>query len=117
MGGQLWKIGYIFAARMSTMFLGMMFVFARGVLYEGVYGRGLREGIAARTDQQTAGGLMMTLDIVMMVLAVCWFFWLASREHDATGAEIARRPPRERAGYLTVSVPSMPPSRWPGTVQ
>jgi hypothetical protein len=40
---------------------------------------------------------MMTLDIVVMVLAVCWFFWLASREHDATGAEIARRPPRERA--------------------
>jgi hypothetical protein len=34
----------------------------------------------------------------MMVLAACWFFWLASREHDATGAEIARRPPpRERA--------------------
>ena len=98
MGGQLWKIGYIFAARMSTMFLGMMFVFARGVLYEGFYGRGLREGIEARTDQQTAGGLMMTLDIVVMVLAVCWFFWLASREHDATGAEIARRPPpRERA--------------------
>ncbi len=97
MGGQLWKIGYIFAARMSTMFLGMMFVFARGVLYEGFYGRGLREGIRARTDQQTAGGLMMTLDIVVMVLAVCWFFWLASREHDATGAEIARRPPRERA--------------------
>lgn len=97
MGGQLWKIGYIFAARMSTMFLGMMFVFARGVLYEGFYGSGPREGIAARTDQQTAGGLMMTLDIVVMVLAVCWFFWLASREHDATGAEIARRPPRERA--------------------
>jgi len=97
MGGQLWKIGYIFAARMSTMFLGMMFVFARGVLYEGFYGRGLREGIAPRTDQQTAGGLMMTLDIVVMVLAVCWFFWLASREHDATGAEIARRPPREHA--------------------
>ena len=40
---------------------------------------------------------MMTLDIVMMVLAVCWFFWLASREHDATGAEITRRSPRERA--------------------
>ena len=98
MGGQLWKIGYIFAARMSTMFLGMMFVFARGVLYDGFYGRGMREGIRARTDQQTAGGLMMTLDIVVMVLAVCWFFWLASREHDATGAEITRRPPpRERA--------------------
>ncbi|MGN6190191.1 MAG: cytochrome c oxidase assembly protein [Conexibacter sp.] len=97
MGGQLWKIGYIFAARMSTMFLGMMFVFARGVIYAGAYGRGLREGITARSDQQTAGGLMMTLDIVVMAVAVCWFFWLASREHDASGAEIARRSPRERA--------------------
>jgi putative membrane protein len=86
MGGQLWKIGYVFAARMSTMFLGMMFVFARGVIYVGAYGRGPREGFDARADQQTAGGLMMTLDIVIMAIAVCWFFWLASREHDASGA-------------------------------
>ena len=95
MGGQLWKIGYIFAARMSTMFLGMVFVFARGILYADVYGRGLREGITARADQQTAGGLMMTLDIVIMVVAVCWFFWLASREHDASGAPTQAT--RERA--------------------
>ncbi|HEU4701634.1 MAG TPA: cytochrome c oxidase assembly protein [Conexibacter sp.] len=102
MGGQLWKIGYIFAARMSTMFLAMMFVFARGVLYVDAYGRGTREGIAPRADQQTAGGLMMTLDVVVMLLAVCWFFWLASREHDATGAHTPERPrseppPRSRA--------------------
>jgi putative membrane protein len=95
MGGQLWKIGYIFAARMSTMFLGMVFVFARGILYADVYGRGLREGITPRADQQTAGGLMMTLDIVIMVVAVCWFFWLASREHDASGAPTQAT--RERA--------------------
>jgi len=97
MGGQLWKIGYIFAARMSTMFLGMMFVFARGILYEDAYGRGIREGIAPRADQQTAGGLMMTLDIVMMVVAVSWFFWLASREHDASGAPRMEPPARSRA--------------------
>ena len=98
MGGQLWKIGYIFAARMSTMFLGMMFVFARGILYADVYGRGMREGIAPLADQRTAGGLMMTLDIVMMVVAVSWFFWLASREHDASGAPRMEPPPaRSRA--------------------
>lgn len=107
MGGQLWKIGYIFAARMSTMFLGMMFVFARGVLYADAYGRGVREGISARSDQQTAGGLMMTLDIVVMIVAVCWFFWLASREHDATGAPTTGpRPPGAHS-----SVASEPPSR------
>jgi putative copper resistance protein D len=92
MGGQLWKIGYIFAARMSTMFLGMMFVFSRGVLYASAYGEGPREGIAARTDQGTAGGMMMTLDIVMMVAAACWFFWLASGEHDASGAHTGEQP-------------------------
>lgn len=86
MGGGLWKIGYIFAARMSTMFLGMIFVFSRGVLYADVYGSGPREGISAMTDQQTAGGMMMTLDIVVMIGAAAWFFWNASREHDATGA-------------------------------
>jgi putative membrane protein len=97
MGGQLWKIGYVFAARMSTMFLGMVFVFSRGVLYAGAYGRGPREGISALADQQTAGGIMMTLDIVIMVAALCWFFWSASqaydrdeRERDAADA-VARR--------------------------
>jgi putative membrane protein len=97
MGGQLWKIGYIFAARMSTMFLGMMFVFARGILYADAYGPGSREGFSPRADQGTAGGLMMTLDIVMMVAAVCWFFWLASHEHDASGAPTADPPVRRRA--------------------
>ncbi len=91
MGGQLWKIGYIFAARMSTMFLGMIFVFTRGVLYESSYGAGPREGISALSDQQTAGGMMMTLDIVVMVLAVSWFFWIASSEHDASGAHRTQR--------------------------
>jgi cytochrome c oxidase assembly factor CtaG len=106
MGGQLWKIGYIFAARMSTMFLGMMFVFARGILYADAYGRGMREGIAPHADQRTAGGLMMTLDIVMMIVAAGWFFWLASREHDASGAPTT--PPRVSTHD---GAPSEPPTR------
>ncbi len=92
MGGQLWKIGYLFAARMATMFLGMVFLFARGVIYAGVYGRGMREGITAYADQQAAGGMMMTLDIVIMGVTMSWFFWLASREHDATGAPLSEQP-------------------------
>lgn len=101
MGGQLWKIGYLFAARMSTMFLGMVFLFARGIVYADVYGRGLREGISARADQQAAGGMMMTLDIVIMAITMSWFFWLASSEHDATGAHVSEQraapPSRSRA--------------------
>ena len=91
MGGQLWKIGYLFAARMSTMFLGMVFLFAKGVLYAGAYGTGPREGVSALSDQQTAGGMMMTLDIVIMVVTTCWFFWLASSEYDASGAPRSER--------------------------
>jgi putative copper resistance protein D len=102
MSGELWKIGYVFAARMSTMFLGMVFVFSRGILYAGVYGHGSREGVAALTDQQTAGGMMMTLDIVIMAVAACWFFWDASREHDEQerreAGTAAGTPPRVTAG-------------------
>jgi putative membrane protein len=100
MGGQLWKIGYIFAARMSTMFLGMVFVFSRGILYAGAYGRGPRDGIRAFADQQTAGGMMMTLDIIIMFLALCWFFWDASKRADADERASAPdgAPPRVATG-------------------
>jgi len=104
MGGQLWKIGYIFAARMSTMFLGMVFVFSRGVLYAGVYGTGPREGLSALSDQQTAGGTMMSLDIAIMAIAACWFFWVASREYDREEAPTLptqQRPERPLAGNVS----------------
>lgn len=91
MGGQLWKIGYVFAARMSTMFLGMIFLFSRGILYADSYGRATREGISPIADQQTAGGLMMTLDVVIMVVALCWFFWQASQAEDRREQAAARR--------------------------
>ncbi len=104
MGGQLWKIGYLFAARMSTMFLGMVFLFARGIVYADVYGRGPREGIRAYADQQAAGGMMMTLDIVIMTVTACWFFWLASAEHDATGAYAPKGRESAAAGAKTGGV-------------
>jgi ribose/xylose/arabinose/galactoside ABC-type transport system permease subunit len=72
---------------MSTMFLGMIFLFSRGVLYEDAYGPGPREGLSALADQQTAGGLLMTLDIAIMVIALCWVFWSAT-EHDRREANV-----------------------------
>jgi putative membrane protein len=94
MPGQLWKIGYIFAARMSTMFLGMIFVFTKTPLYPGVYGTGERPwGLSALADQQTGGGLMMTLDIVIMVAALAWFFWHASQQEDRDQARSAAAGP------------------------
>ena len=109
MGGQLWKIGYVFAARMSTMFLGMVFVFSRGLLYVDVYGAGAREGFAARADQQTAGGMMIVLDILIMVLAACWFFWLAAREHDETGAHTGPPAAGSRRKPGSPPAPGSPP--------
>lgn len=100
MPGHLWKIGYIFAARMSSMFLGMIFVFARGVLYEGAYGSGERPlGYSPRGDQGTAGGMMMVLDILIIISALTWFFWKASQQEDrdqaaAAAAAQSQRPPR-----------------------
>jgi putative copper resistance protein D len=96
MPGHLWKIGYIFAARMSTMFLGMIFVFTRGILYEGSYGSGERPlGFTPRADQGTAGGLMMTLDIIVIISALAWFFYHASKQEDldqAAAAASSQRP-------------------------
>ena len=61
--GELWKIGHILAARMIGMFLGMAFVLIREPVYTGVYGTGERRGLSALADQQTAGAMMVALDI------------------------------------------------------
>jgi putative membrane protein len=89
--GDLWKIGHIFAARMLGMFLGMAFVLIRQPVYTGVYGSGERHGISALADQQTAGAMMVALDILIMVFALAFFFWHAAQQHDRDeAAERAR---------------------------
>ena len=113
MPGELWKIPYILGARMIGMFLGMSFVLIRVPVYTGVYGSGDRgHGLSALGDQQLAGGMMVTVDILIMVFALCFFFYRAVAGRGSRGAARARG-----AAHLTVSVPSMPPSRWPGTEQ
>jgi hypothetical protein len=70
MPGQLWKIGYLGAARMASMFLGVFLVFSRAPWYEGFYGaRPLEHGLTPLVDQRYAGGMMMTLDIIVVFLA------------------------------------------------
>jgi putative membrane protein len=99
--GELWKIGHILGARMIGMLLGTSFVLIRHPVYTGVYGSGERElGLTAVHDQQLAGALMVSVDILIMVAALCFFFFRAAQEAD-----------REEAYSSTVSLPSMPPSR------
>jgi len=80
--GELWKIGHILAARMIGMFLGMGFVLIREPIYTDVYGAGERRGIDALADQQTAGAMMVALDILIMGFALAFFFWHAAQQHD-----------------------------------
>jgi putative membrane protein len=89
--GDLWKIGHILGARMIGMFLGMAFVLIREPVYTGVYGAGDRRGMSALADQQTAGAIMVAVDIAIMVFALSFFFWQAARQHDRDeAAERAR---------------------------
>jgi cytochrome c oxidase assembly factor CtaG len=101
--GDLWKIGHILGARMIGMFLGMAFVLIREPVYGGVYGTGERRGIGALADQQTAGAMMVAVDILIMVFALAFFFWQAARQHDRdVAAEQARAGgAAERAGAAT----------------
>jgi len=80
--GELWKIGHILAARMIGMFLGMSFVLIREPVYTGVYSATERRGYGALADQQTAGAMMVAVDLCIMVFALAFFFWHAARQHD-----------------------------------
>ena len=81
--GELWKIPYLLGARMAGMMLGMGFVFIRVPIYTGVYSAGERPGgLSPLQDQQLAGGMMVTLDILVMVFALCFFFLRASQDAE-----------------------------------
>jgi putative membrane protein len=82
--GELWKVPYIIGARMAGMFLGMSFVLIRVPIYTGVYAAGDRgHGLRALGDQQLAGAMMVTVDLLIMVFALCFFFYRASQAADA----------------------------------
>jgi hypothetical protein len=66
------------------MFLGMSFVLIRVPIYTGVYAAGDRgHGLRALGDQQLAGAMMVTVDLLIMVFALCFFFYRASQAADA----------------------------------
>jgi len=103
--GELWKIPYIFASRMVSMFLGVGFLVSRHPLYHDYYGNRPRaHGISPLADTQLAGGLMMTLDMVIIAGALIFFFWRASQ--DADRAEEAERAEAERSARATAATPA-----------
>ena len=89
-GGELWKAGQIAGARLAGMFLGMAFLAMRSPLYGGAYGDAARShGLTPVSDQQIAGGLMMSVDLVIMLSAVAFFFWRAGEDYDRSGRRAA----------------------------
>jgi putative membrane protein len=93
MPGDLWKVGHIFAARMLSMFLGVGLVFSHEAWYRSFYGNRPRAyGLTPLTDQQLAGGMMMSLDIIIMFFALCLFFWRAASDEDRANAAVATAP-------------------------
>jgi cytochrome c oxidase assembly factor CtaG len=89
--GELWKIPYILASRMISMFLGVAFVAARNPLYGSYYGdRPRNHGLSPITDQVIAGATMMSLDIIIMMGALIFFFYRASEDdHRAEAGQAA----------------------------
>jgi putative membrane protein len=81
--GELWKVPYVVGARFLTMFLGMSLVVVRVPVYTGVYGSGYRgHGLQAVADQQLAAGIMISVDIAVMALALCFFFARAGSDAE-----------------------------------
>ena len=89
--GELWKIGHLLGARLEGMFLGMAFVIMRSPAYDQYTGG---HGMSALGDQQLAGAMMLGLDFLVMVFALCLFFWAAARDADAAEAAARTRPVR-----------------------
>ena len=87
--GELWKAGHILGARVVGMFLGAAFIAMRTPAYDWYVGRTSQHGLKPLEDQQIAGGLMMSLDVIIMLAAVAFFFWRSAEDHDLAEAEEA----------------------------
>jgi putative membrane protein len=87
--GELWKAGHIIGARLAGMLLGMAFIVMRSPAYDWYVGRTEEHGLKPLTDQQIAGGLMMTVDVAIILFAVAFFFLRSAQDHDRAEAEAA----------------------------
>jgi cytochrome c oxidase assembly factor CtaG len=88
--GELWKIGHLIGARLAGMFLGMAFVIMRSPAYDAYGDRAREHGLTPLGDQQLAGGMMLGLDFLVMMFALCLFFWASARDADAAEAATTR---------------------------
>jgi cytochrome c oxidase assembly factor CtaG len=87
--GELWKAGYVLGTRLMAMFVAMALVVARHPSYSYYADRGHSHGLSPLSDQQLAGGLMLSVDVVVMLVALAFFFWRASESDRRESADRA----------------------------
>jgi len=81
--GELWKIGHIVTVRLIAMFIGMAFIFTQTPIYSAYYHeRAHRHGLSPIGDQRLGGGIMMSVDILIIIAALGFFFWRAATDAD-----------------------------------
>lgn len=94
--GNLGRLGYIVAARLTGAVLGNVFLWANHPFYDGVYPR--------LSDQSLAGSVMMVEESILTIGLFCWLFLRAARETEERdrlvelGADFDRATRAVRAG-------------------
>lgn len=80
--GNLGKLFYIVAVRLTGGVLGNVFLWSGAVFYSFYGSPDAAHHIAALTDQRMAGGIMMTEESLLTVCLFCWLFLRAASESE-----------------------------------
>ena len=75
------KLLYIVVARVVGMVLANVMLWSSGVFYS-TYDHAARWGITAQADQGAAGSVMMVVDSIVTIAAICWLFLKLAGESE-----------------------------------
>lgn len=93
--GRVWKAAYVVGARMVGGVLGIILIAWPDQLYAPYGDAALAYGMSTITDQQVAGGMMMLVDTLVIILAGTFFLATIDRgaeyEDDVASATSASR--------------------------
>jgi cytochrome c oxidase assembly factor CtaG len=78
--GNLGRLGYILAVRLTGAVLGNVFLWSGTVFYPFYRHPDALHKIAPLTDQRMAGGIMMTEESILTLALFCWLFLRAAKE-------------------------------------
>ena len=70
-----WRVGYVIAIRLIGAVLGNVFIWTQTVLYPVYKSTDARQGLNPLGDQNIAGGIMMTEQIILTILLLGWLFY------------------------------------------